>query len=115
MGRPNEEDRGNQTPGDRRLLILAYLKKKGREWSNPRQIATGVLGSDLNRKRLESDLDELVQRGLITKNTGPLSNPQAKSEYQISEKGIIKFKQFLMFLNDPDMKSMSGLKQKEFE
>jgi len=112
--RPNGKSRGpNQTPGERKYFILSYLKNRGDVWSNLNQIALGVPRS-INRDRLKPELEECVERGLVIKNTEESVNPQAKNEYKITEKGILKLKAWTEFLKDPDMRSLTGFRHIEF-
>lgn len=108
-----EEKSFRQTPLDRNLTILLYLKKHDGEWKNTNEIATYSGGHGLQRKRLEGVLDGLVEKGLFDKQ--PAENPQAKFEYKISDAGKETLRKYLILLDDPAMKFVAGIKREKFD
>ena len=102
-----------QTPLDRNLTILLYLKKHDGEWKNTNEIATYSKGHGLHRKRLDDVLDGLLEKGLLDKQTA--ENPQAKFEYKINEVGKDILGKYLILLNDPAMKFVAGIKREKFD
>lgn len=109
---PPESTKGkfNQTPGDRNLAILRYLRKWDGDWKNKNEIATHH-GVTLNPGRVVPILDEMVERGLIEKR--PSENPQARPwEYKISILGKEKLEKCEAASKDPDLKFIFGLKRK---
>jgi len=102
-----------QTPLERNMTILLYLKKFDGEWKNKNEIATYSKGHGLHRKRLDEFLEGLIERGLIVKQEA--SNPQAKWEYKISDEGKEFFKKLLLMTSDPKMKYLLGVKMKKFD
>ena len=102
-----------QTPLDRNLTILLYLKKHDGELKNTNEIATYSKGHGLQRKRLEGVLEGLVEKGLLDKQ--PAENPQAKFEYKINDAGKETLRKYLILLDDPAMKFVAGIKRKKFD
>ena len=103
----------NQSPLERNINILVYLKKFDGDWKNTREIST-YSGKTMHRGRLEEVLDQLVTRELISKRDA--ENPQAKFEYKIIDKGKEVLVKYLKILDDPDLKLVSGIKEdKKFE
>ena len=103
----------NQTPGDRNLVILGFLKKRGQLWSNLNQIATGVVGSGLNRQRTREILDDFVKLTLV--ETRESQDPQSRYEFRITPKGLAKYRTLVNFINDPETKFILGFRQQEYE
>ena len=108
-----EEKLFKQTPLERNLTILLYLKKHDGIWKNKNEIATYSKGHGLHRKRLDEVLDGLVQRGLIVKQEA--DNPQAKWEYKIHDEGKEVLRKYIALLNDPTMKFVAGVKRDKFD
>lgn len=102
-----------QTPLDRNLTILLYLKKHDGEWKNTNEIATYSKGHGLQRKRLDEVLEGLVEKGLLEKQ--PAENPQAKFEYKINGLGKDALRKYLVLLEDPAMKFVAGIKREKFD
>jgi len=102
-----------QTPLDRNLTILLYLKKHDGEWKNKNEIATYSKGHGLQRKRLDEVLEGLVEKGLLDKQAA--ENPQAKFEYKINDVGKTTLKKYLILLEDPAMKFVAGIKREKFD
>ena len=102
-----------QTPLDRNLTILLYLKKYDGDWKNTNEIATYSKGPGLQRKRLEEVLGGLVEKGLLEKQSA--ENPQAKFEYKINDLGKDTLGKYLVFLNDPATKFVAGIKREKFD
>ena len=102
-----------QTPLDRNLAILLYLKKYDGEWKNKNQIATFSQGPGLQRKRLDEVLEGLVEKGLLDKQ--PAENPQAKFEYKINDVGKNILGKYLVLFDDPAMKFVAGIKSEKFD
>ena len=108
-----EEKLFKQTPLERNLTIMIYLKKNDGNWKNKNEIATYSKGHGLQRKRLDEFLDGLLQRELIEKREA--DNPQAKFEYKITEGGKKVLRTYLELLNDPKMKFFAGVKKQKFD
>jgi len=108
-----EEKSFKQTPLERNLTIILYLKKNDGDWKNKNEIATYSKGHGLQRKRLDDVLEGLTERGLIDKQEAV--NPQAKWEYKITEKGKQVLGTYLALLSDPDMKFFAGVKRQKFD
>ena len=111
-----EKPKGNsfrQTPLDRNLTILLYLKKYDGDWKNTNEIATYSKGHGLHRKRLEEVLEGLVEKELLEKQ--PAENPQAKFEYKINDSGKDTLRKYLIMLDDPKMKFVAGIKREKFD
>jgi len=108
-----EKDSFKQTPLERNLIILLYLKKHDGEWKNKNEIATYSGGPGLHRKRLDEVLDGFIERELIKKQGA--KNPQAKWEYKITEIGKEVLTKYLALLNDPKMKFFAGVKREKFD
>jgi len=102
-----------QTPLERNMTILLYLKKFDGEWKNKNEIATYSKGHGLHRKRLDEFLEGLIERGLIVKQEA--SDPQAKWEYKISDEGKELLKKVLLMIADPKMKYFAGVKMQKFD
>jgi len=102
-----------QTPLERNISILLYLKKYDGEWKNKNEIATYSKGHGLNRKRLDEILEGLVERELIVEQEA--KNPQAKWEYKITDSGKDVLAKYIAILNDPNMKFIAGVKRKKFD
>jgi len=102
-----------QTPLDRNLTILLYLKKYDGDWKNTNEIATYSKGHGLQRKRLDGILEGLVEKGLLEKQ--PAENPQAKLEYKINERGKVTLQTYLTILEDPAAKFVAGIKREKFD
>ena len=102
-----------QTPLDRNLTILLYLKKFDGEWKNKNEIATYSKGHGLQRKRLDEVLEGLVEKGLLDKQEA--ENPQAKFEYKINDAGKDTLGKYLAILEDPAMKYVAGIKREKFD
>ena len=102
-----------QTPLERNISILLYLKKYDGEWKNKNEIATYSTGHGLNRKRLDEILGGLVERELIVEQEA--ENPQAKWEYKINDSGKDVLAKYLAIFNDPNMKFVAGVKRKKFD
>ena len=99
-----------QTPGDRNIAILRYLKKFDGEWKNAREINTYQKGSTLNPAKLLEILLDLDSMGIIEKRDS--ENPQARPyEYTITSKGREKLEKLLIAFSDPDLKHLAGLKR----
>ena len=101
-----------QAPLITNLYILSFLKKRGDQWSNVNQIATGVLGSSLNRERARRTLEGFRKLGLVEMQQ---ENPQAHGEYKLTSKGLEEYQRIINLLNNPSTKFLAGLSQKEFE
>ena len=100
-----------QTPADRNLAILRYLRKWDGDWKNKNEIGTHH-GVTINPKRLVPVLDELIERGLIEKR--PSENPQARPwEYKITLLGKEKLEICESIVRDPTLKFVFGLKRKD--
>lgn len=100
-----------QTPADRNLAILRYLRKWDGDWKNKNEIGTHH-GVTINPKRLVPVLDELVERGLVEKR--PSENPQARPwEYKITLLGKEKLEICESIVRDPTLKFVFGLKRKD--
>jgi len=102
-----------QTPLDRNLTILLYLKKYDGDWKNRNEIATYSKGHGLHRKRLDGVLEGLVEKGLLEKQ--PAENPQAKLEYKINDRGKVTLQTYLTILEDPAAKFVAGIKREKFD
>ena len=99
-----------QTPGDRNIAILRYLKKFDGDWKNVSEINRYQKGSFLNPGRLSEILLDLDNRGFIEKRDS--ENPQARPyEYRITKKGKEKLEKLILFLSDSDLKHLAGLKR----
>ena len=109
----DETQKSNQSPLERNINILVYLKKFDGDWKNTREIST-YSGKTMHRGRLEEVLDQLVTRELISKRDA--ENPQAKFEYKIIDKGKEILVKYLRILDDPDLKFIAGIKEdKKFD
>jgi len=101
-------DSFKQTPADRNLAILRYLRKWG-TWKNKNEIAKHH-GVTLNPARVVPILEEMAERGLIEKR--PSENPQARPwEYKISNLGKEKLQICEAAAQDPHLKFMFGYKR----
>lgn len=99
-----------QTPGDRNIAILRYLKKFDGYWKNASEINRHQKGSILNPAILLEILLDLDDRGFIEKRDS--ENPQARPyEYRITKKGKEKLERLMLILSDPDLKHLAGLKR----
>ncbi len=99
-----------QTPGDRNIAIIRYLKKYDGQWKNSREINTHQKGSELNPAILKETLLDLDAVGFIEKRES--QNPQARPyEYRITQKGKDKLEKLLRAFSDPDLKHLAGLKR----
>ncbi len=108
-----EEKSFKQTPLERNITILLYLKKHEGEWKNKNEIATYSQGHGLHRKRLDEILDAFEQRELVIKQEA--ENPQARWEFKISERGKDVLQKYISLLHDPDMKFFAGVKRDKFD
>ena len=96
-----------QTPADRNIAILRYLRKWDGDWKNKNEIGIHH-GITINPGRLALVLDELYERGLIDRRES--QNPQAKPyEYKIMDLGKEKLKIFDVVNADPTLKFIFGI------
>ena len=101
-----------QAPIITNLYILGFLRKQGEQWSNVNQIATGVMGSSLNRQRAREILEGFLKLGLVETQE---ENRQAHGEYRLTPKGLEEYQKIVNFMNNPTTKFIVGIGQKEFE
>ena len=97
----------NQTEAEKNYYILNYLKKQG-TWVNASEVKRGYGGSDLDRSKARSSLEDMTLRGYVEKRI-PTDSP-AKFEYKITEKGRNHLDNVDNM--DPDEKHILGIRIK---
>jgi len=92
--------------GHRNLAVLKYLVDEG-TWKNPSQI--GRSSGGFNPADVTKILNDFLARKYIKPR--PAENPQAKTEYHITEIGRETYESFKEFLAAPGRKHMLGMKE----
>ena len=94
------------TPAQRNLAVLDFLVRTG-NWVNANQIRMGSGG--FNPADVTKILNDFLARKYIEPR--PAENPQAKTEYRITEIGRETYESFKEFLAAPGRKHMLGMKE----